>query len=98
MPVPQSTLLAIALALLGFLAAGPAMFMHPQTSFSGVHLAPTSLIGIIACAARPSGEAYAPDEIEALTEFAHGSGAELVAQRVELREELRAMRAAFERA
>ena len=65
------------------------------------------LVGIIACAARPSGEAYAPDEIEALTEFAHGIGGALaMLERVgaegtrddAILAELRAIRAEFGRA
>jgi len=32
------------------------------------------LVGVLACGARTSGEAYTPDEIEALRELAHGVG------------------------
>ena len=65
------------------------------------------LIGIIACAARPSGETYAQDEIEALTEFAHGVGGALAMLERTSAEgtrddailaELRSLRAAFDRA
>lgn len=35
------------------------------------------LVGVILCGERASGEAYAPDEIEALSEFAHGVGSAL---------------------
>jgi len=35
------------------------------------------LVGVILCGERESGEAYAPDEIEALSEFAHGVGSAL---------------------
>ncbi len=64
------------------------------------------LIGAIACGARESGESYAPDEIDALLEFAGGIAAAydgLAYDRAERRrddeivEELRALRLAIER-
>ena len=64
------------------------------------------LVGLIACGARPSGETYASDEVEALTEFAHGIGTAFAALERDgvdgaredvLLVELRALRAAFER-
>ena len=64
------------------------------------------LIGAIACGARESGESYAPDEIDALLEFASGIAAaydSLAHDRAERRrddeivQELRALRLAIER-
>ena len=60
------------------------------------------LVGVLACGARASGESYAPDELAALGEFAHGVGAALDALDASVRgavrddailAELRALRA-----
>lgn len=63
------------------------------------------LVGAVVCGPRQRGEAYAPDEVEALSEFAHGVGSafdsiersESQNQRVDATaEELRALRASIE--
>ncbi len=63
------------------------------------------LVGAVVCGPRSRGEAYAPDEVEALSEFAHGVGSAYDSiERSEsqyrrddaIAEELRALRAAIE--
>ena len=69
-------------------------------------LARGRLVGVLLCGERSRGEAYAPDEIDALTELAHGVGTALdalertdgvAARESAILAELRALREAIER-
>ena len=68
-------------------------------------LARGRVLGVLLCGARAGGEAYAPDEIDALADFAHGVGSALDSlERADLAQsqseailyELRALRVAIE--